>query len=149
MIDEALNDKVKVTVIATGLGCDASALLTEMKNANPVRANTPPPVPSQVNQAIQTLNDSSANKSQVNQETQQNANQLNQLSSAAAPNANNAGSSNSGMNGNQNSNPAGAESPELARAREIAKRLGMINQDGQDFDVPAFMRRGSENTNNA
>jgi hypothetical protein len=148
VIDEALNDKVKVTVIATGLGCDASALLTEMKNANPVRANTPPPVPSQVNQAIQNLNDASSNKNQMNQETQQNAGQLNQLNSATAPNANNSGPSNSNSNPNP-SNPAGAESPELARAREIAKRLGMINQDGQDFDVPAFMRRGPENTNNA
>ena len=36
------------------------------------------------------------------------------------------------------------ESPELARAREIAKRLGMISTDGQDFDVPAFMRRGAD-----
>jgi len=138
VIDEALNDKVKVTVIATGLGCDASALLTEMKNASPVqRANTPPPVPSQVNQAIQNLSDASSNKGNANQETQQNANQLNQLTQNAAPSNSNP------------SNPAGAESPELARAREIAKRLGMINQEGQDFDVPAFMRRGSENTNNA
>ncbi|MBU6154698.1 MAG: cell division protein FtsZ [Bdellovibrionales bacterium] len=152
VIDEALNDKVKVTVIATGLGCDASALLTEMKNANPVRANTPPPVPSQVNQAIQTMNEASSNKSQLNQDTQQNASQLNSLNQAPVANSN----SNMNSNGNQNSsgnsnssNPAGAESPELARAREIAKRLGMINQDGQDFDVPAFMRRGSENTNNA
>ena len=152
VIDEALNDKVKVTVIATGLGCDASALLTEMKNANPVRANTPPPVPSQVNQAIQTMNEASSNKNQLNQETQQNASQLNSLNQAPVSNAN----ANANSNGNQitggnsnSSNPAGAESPELARAREIAKRLGMINQDGQDFDVPAFMRRGSENTNNA
>jgi cell division GTPase FtsZ len=150
VIDEALNDKVKVTVIATGLGCDASALLTEMKNANPVRANTPPPVPTQVNHAIQNLNEASTNKTSANQETHQNANQLNQL----AQNSN----SNSGGNGNNNNNTnpgtgaahnGGAESPELARAREIAKRLGMISQEGQDFDVPAFMRRSPENTNNA
>jgi hypothetical protein len=82
----------------------------------------------------------------VNQETQQNEGQLNQLNSAPAATAHSSGPSNSNPNP---SNPVGAESPELARAREIAKRLGMINQDGQDFDVPAFMRRGSENTNNA
>jgi cell division protein FtsZ len=156
VIDEALNDKVKVTVIATGLGCDASALLTEMKNASPVRANTPPPVPSQVNQALQNMNDASSNKNQLSQETRQNANQLSQLSTSPAENPAGQGSNSPALNGNSNpnasqnaSNPAGAESPELARAREIAKRLGMINQDGQDFDVPAFMRRGSENTNNA
>ena len=149
VIDETLNDKVKVTVIATGLGCDASAQLTEMKNAAPVRAATPPPIPAQVNQAINTVN-----------ETQ---NQLNTLNSNAAqiaanlnPNSNTNGNGNGNNNGNYSSsnagNPspgAGAESPELARAREIAKRLGMLGQEGQDIDVPAFMRRGQDNTNNA
>jgi hypothetical protein len=151
VIDETLNDKVKVTVIATGLGCDASAQLTEMKNAAPVRAATPPPIPAQVNQAINTVN-----------ETQ---NQLNTLNSNAAqiaanlnPNSNNNGNGNNSGNHNGNQNPsnsgnsamgAGAESPELARAREIAKRLGMLGQEGQDIDVPAFMRRGQDNTNNA
>jgi hypothetical protein len=138
-----------VTVIATGLGCDASAQLTEMKNAAPVRAATPPPIPAQVNQAINTVN-----------ETQ---NQLNTLNSNAAqiaanlnPNSNTNGNGNGNNNGNYSSsnagNPspgAGAESPELARAREIAKRLGMLGQEGQDIDVPAFMRRGQDNTNNA
>ncbi len=134
VIDESLNDKVKVTVIATGLGCDASALLTEMKIATPVtRSATPPPVPSHVNQAIQNVNEASQAKTVASTELNQAATQLNAASANTAASV----------------SPAAAESPELARAREIAKRLGMINQEGQDFDVPAFMRRNQENTNNA
>jgi hypothetical protein len=44
---------------------------------------------------------------------------------------------------------ASAESAELNRAREIARRLGMINSEGQDFDIPAFMRRANDNANEA
>jgi cell division protein FtsZ len=150
VIDEALNDKVKVTVIATGLGCDASAMLTEMKNASPMvnRATTPPPAP--VAQAVQNVADSRINKINASIENNHASAQLN-----ANTNGNN-GNTSLNNNNNSNNNGAGAvaanngnESPELARAREIARRLGMTSSEGQDFDVPAFMRRSQDNTNNA
>ncbi len=136
VIDESLNDRVKVTVIATGLGCDASALLTATKTAVPVqpqRTVTPPPAPVVASNPAPVTAPVNGNVEAASVNLQSN-------------------SSNSSTQANQ-PNPAGAsanaESPELARAREIARRLGMIQQDGQDFDVPAFMRRGQENTNNA
>ena len=147
VIDESLNDKVKVTVIATGLGCDATALLTEFKNATPNRTVTPPPAPVQA--AVQNLVDANANRMNAEKEANQIASQLN-----PSTNQGNTPVQNPVQNpGVTATSPVGAsangESPELARAREIAKRLGMINHEGQDFDVPAFMRRGQENTNNA
>ena len=58
--------------------------------------------------------------------------------------ATSAGNSVPANNTNANNNP------ELARAREIARRLGMISEtDKQDIDVPAFMRRNAENTDNS
>lgn len=164
VIDEALNDKVKVTVIATGLGCDASAMLTEMKNASPLasqRTTTPPPAP--VAQAVQGAQDARINKLNAVLENQNATAQLNpsaQNSGNVNPNTNGNGnnSANANTNGNasiQSNHGAGAltaagnESPELARAREIARRLGMTSTEGQDFDVPAFMRRNQDNANNA
>ncbi len=163
VIDEAMNDRVKVTVIATGLGCDATAQLTELQNAStrPVHAaaqaaiasaqpaqaapaatqNVAPPqsfsaagpaptaaaygnvAPEGVKSAISAVAESSAAKANAESENQQAVAGL--TTSAAA-----------------------AESPELIRAREIAKRLGLASNDGQDYDVPAFMRRAHENNNN-
>ncbi|NDG83727.1 MAG: cell division protein FtsZ [Proteobacteria bacterium] len=149
VIDESLNDKVKVTVIATGLGCDASVMVTEMKNAAPVRTVTPPPAPVQA--AVQSFADANANRVNSEREAAQASAQLNpsiQAATQAAP-----APVQAPIVAAPNTAPAGAsanlESPELIRAREIAKRLGMVSQEGQDFDVPAFMRRNQENTNNA
>ena len=176
VIDESMNDKVKVTVIATGLGCDATAQITEMMNATSstaARANTAQapasatreapsansntqtmstssnnnnsnsnnnsnnntmnvPANSNVNQAINTMNESASEKSAAQTES---------MTAAAAVQQNAGLTSNTGMNN--------SDSPELARAREIAKRLGMINTENQDFDVPAFMRRANEASNDA
>ena len=148
VIDESMNDRVKVTVIATGLGCDASAHITEMQNATSrtnatttATANTNAPamtVAAQiVAEAIQTMNQANAGLTSATQENNQ---------AAIAINASQNTNSNENT-ANNASNPN--ESPELNRAREIARRLGMVSTDGQDFDVPAFMRRGAENSNNA
>jgi cell division protein FtsZ len=136
VIDESLNDKVKVTVIATGLGCDASALITEMKNANPV-AKTSGANQNIANQNVQ--NQIPANIPNTNP------------SNIAVPN-NNPPAMNVASNGlgavSENFNAQAVENSELARAREIAKRLGMVSSEGQDYDVPAFMRRSNESNNN-
>jgi cell division protein FtsZ len=135
VIDESLNDKVKVTVIATGLGCDASAQITEMKNANPaVRNNNP----------ANTMNQGNAqNSAQIN-------NPGNVANAAPANNSQGIGAVSENFNPQtvQNLSAAGNENSELARAREIAKRLGMVSSEGQDYDVPAFMRRSNESNPN-
>ncbi len=138
VIDESLNDKVKVTVIATGLGCDASALITEMKNANPaIRNNNTNPV----SQNPVANNPANNNPPAMN---------LNPAPVAAAPATNGLGAVSENFNAQtvQNLSAASNENSELARAREIAKRLGMVSSEGQDYDVPAFMRRSNESNNN-
>ncbi len=154
VIDESLNDRVKVTVIATGLGCDASAQITEMQNANAratanANANT-------ANNNHQNNNTNTTPASTIsvtpNAVNVVNAiNTLNQAQANAAANttANHTSDNNANTNQGNNANTHTQEvSPELNRAREIAKRLGMVNPDGQDFDVPAFMRRNNETTGN-
>jgi cell division protein FtsZ len=153
VIDESLNDKVKVTVIATGLGCDASALITEMKNASPAK-------PAQTNsQAMNVASNPAVNAAPANNNfgagaTTENFNN-NSMNAATENNSvqANANANSNALNGNTLNTAALSESntnesAELARAREIAKRLGMVNNEGQDFDVPAFMRRSNENQNN-
>jgi cell division GTPase FtsZ len=157
VIDESMNDKVKVTVIATGLGCDVEAQIVELKNASPV-ANRNAPA-NAVSVSANTINDSAAARANSENETapattnlqatatHQNSNDnanVNQTNGNNANNANPAGASAGTSNHNNN-----GESNELTRAREIAKRLGMINTENQDFDVPAFMRRANEANNDA
>jgi len=138
VIDEGMNDQVKVTVIATGLGCDASALITEMQNASPRMASA-------------ANANASANAAPAPAAASNSADLSHGAGAVSAANANmnEASEPNDSMNAaNASADASNAnESPELARAREIAKRLGMINTEGQDFDVPAFMRRSNENAN--
>jgi cell division protein FtsZ len=157
VIDESMNDKVKVTVIATGLGCDVEAQIVELKNASPL-ANRNPSA-NAMNVSANTINESAAARANSENETapattnlqatatHQNSNDnanVNQTNGNNANNANPAGASAGTSNNNNN-----GESNELTRAREIAKRLGMINTENQDFDVPAFMRRANEANNDA
>ncbi len=150
VIDESLNDKVKVTVIATGLGCDASAQITEMKNANPaVRNNNNAnnmnlgnaQNSAQINTAGNVANAAPANNAQTNNNNNNNIQANNSQGIGAV-------SENFNPQSVQNLSAAGNENSELARAREIAKRLGMVSSEGQDYDVPAFMRRSNESNPN-
>jgi cell division protein FtsZ len=139
VIDESLNDKVKVTVIATGLGCDASAQITEMKNANPAVRNN--------NANTMNLGNAQNHPSNVANAAPVNHTQNNNIQ---ANNSQGIGAVSENFNPQtvQNLSTAGNENSELARAREIAKRLGMVSSEGQDYDVPAFMRRSNESNPN-
>ena len=181
VIDESLNDRVKVTVIATGLGCDASAQITEVASAprmsptavaNTATMNVNAGGSPAVNQsdtinlsngsgavsgalinAVNTLNQISAAENSTAPAGNNNSAGAQPAAASANPaNGNGGGSGNAGtssaFNGGNAVGGNGSDSPELARAREIAKRLGMINSEGQDFDVPAFMRRNNEQNNN-
>jgi cell division protein FtsZ len=151
VIDESLNDKVKVTVIATGLGCDASAQITEMKNANPAVRNNNNNAnnmnlgnaqnSAQINTAGNVANAAPANNAQTNNNNNNNIQANNSQGIGAV-------SENFNPQSVQNLSAAGNENSELARAREIAKRLGMVSSEGQDYDVPAFMRRSNESNPN-
>jgi cell division protein FtsZ len=134
VIDEDMNDRIKVTVIATGLGGDASAQVMEeaprpaavvAQNANtPANNNShvhpmnaaAPMTHSSVSPAIQS-NDSSA-----------------QPAAAAASNANTA---------TPPSAPNQLEGNELARARAIAQKLGISSLTDEDYEIPTYLRKQS------
>jgi hypothetical protein len=150
VIDETMNGRVKVTVVATGLGCDADLLLstnTASNNASLAsKASAATALLASVTSANSTAtannNVGAANAAIFNNNTANNG-ALNNGLGATSANAN----INAAANSNTKEN---ASSPELARAREIARRLGMISDsEKQDIDVPAFMRRNTENTDNA
>ena len=161
VIDESMNDKVKVTVIATGLGCDAAAQVTEMNNS---RVNVAPQVTPPAMTTTAQANTATANHSvnvASNPSVNTAVNQINETQAGIHSNENQAQAAaaaiqnteavpaTAGLTSNAGAMNSNSESPELARAREIAKRLGTINTENQDFDVPAFMRRANEASNDA
>ena len=164
VIDDTMADRVKVTVIATGLGCDVSAQLTEFQNAStrPVHAaaqaalasnavhaapiaqnaNIAPPASFSAQGPAPTA---AAYGAPVASESVRSAiSAIAETSSAKA----NAETENHQAAAGLTTSAASNESPELMRAREIAKRLGLASSEGQDYDVPAFMRRAHENNSN-
>jgi cell division protein FtsZ len=145
VIEEGMNDRVKVTVIATGLGGEAS---------NQVMASLRPSVPAGAAANPNALNANALNASTLNANSPNSNANLN-----TNANVNTTANVAANLTASNNAAPAAAEAApaeptpavtsDLARAREIAKRLGMINTEGQDFDVPAFMRRSNDQSNNA
>jgi cell division protein FtsZ len=163
VIDETLNDRVKVTVIATGLGCDATTAVTEMLNASVSGRSSSSASPNASSPGAANAMNSAANSANLPQSA------VNASSSSAAPSiavthptvsealnqyAQNSSSIQSAQDQqsqhqqNLSSQQLNSDTPELIRAREIAKRLGMLGSAGQDFDVPAFMRRSNEKETN-
>lgn len=117
VIDENMNDRVKVTVIATGLGggaSEATAPLADSRIAGAV-----------LEVAAQLTADG------AEQVAQQAAPQA--LPQPPLPNAS--------MLASQVE--AAAES-ELTRARTIAQRLGITNLTDDEYDVPTYMRRSQD-----
>ncbi len=166
VLDESMNARVKVTVVATGLGCDANLLLAPNVATNNSSLASNAAAQSMNNglgatsagNSVPVLSANNANSTN-NSNTASNTNTAN--NNGSATNSNPAGATS--VNNNNNSvasatataavaaaAPAASVNPELARAREIARRLGMINDnENADIDVPAFMRRNNENTDNA
>jgi cell division protein FtsZ len=174
VLDESMNARVKVTVVATGLDCDANLLLspgpTATANANKAAGATASAVAnSSLNNNINAVssnnntgntnnNNNNNNNTNTNTNTGNNTNNNTNLNNGiGATSAGNsipvfANPSNENANNNNanNNNNAATGNPGLDRAREIARRLGMMNDaDGKGMDVPAFMRRNQENIDNA
>ena len=166
VLDESMNARVKVTVVATGLDCDANLLLspgpTVTSNANKTAGATASAVAnSSLNNNINAVSNNNNNgntntntnpNNNTNTGNNTNTNLNNGIGATSAgnsipvfanPSNENANNTNTG---NTNTN---ANNPGLDRAREIARRLGMMNDtDGKGMDVPAFMRRNQENNEN-
>jgi hypothetical protein len=172
VLDESMNARVKVTVVATGLDCDANLLLSPGPTAttNKAAGATASAVAnSSLNNninAVSNNNSNSTNNNNNNNNTNTNTstntgnntntNLNNGIGATSAGNSipvfanpSNENANNNNNAGNNNNNAA-TGNPGLDRAREIARRLGMMNDaDGKGMDVPAFMRRNQENIDNA
>ncbi len=184
VLDESMNARVKVTVVATGLDCDANLLLSpgtlsptkptagattannstnnnNSLNANANKSNLGNNNPVNMNSVgTNATNGNNNTNSNNNTNTSNNSNLNNGLGATSAGNSipvfanpstdNTNTNTNTNNNNNANNNNANANNPGLDRAREIARRLGMMNEgDGKGIDVPAFMRRNQDNTENA
>jgi cell division protein FtsZ len=169
VLDESMNARVKVTVVATGLDCDANLLLSPgpIANANSNKAavaTASAVANSSLNNSINAVSNTNTNTNN-NGNTNNNPNNNTNTGNNTNTNLNNGiGATSAGnsipvfantSNENANNNTANTNSnantnnPGLDRAREIARRLGMMNDtDGKGMDVPAFMRRNQENNEN-
>jgi cell division protein FtsZ len=138
VIDEAMNDSVKVTVIATGLGGATGFLTRSLPNHMPKAAELAPvfsapapapqaeaarPLPPEPNAAMIATVASNVMASQVTTVSPA----LTQQPVAAEP-----------------VEAQEAEVSELARARSIAQRLGITNLTDDEYDIPTYMRRQQE-----
>lgn len=160
VIDETLNDRVKVTVIATGLGCDLSAATGEMVN---IKNN----VSNNANNVSNASINASTNAS-MNLNAGAGAYAAGTVGSAAAAATHSReveSSTHTAPNlvGQKVEEYQAAvhaqaqvqaqaqnhqDAPELEKAREIAKRLGMV-QGSNNLDMPAFLRKNVDREANS
>ncbi len=145
VIDEAFQDRVKVTVIATGLGNSKGnsvytvinpAIIEQAKQKlnTPevqVQVAVPPPAP-----PAMTHGSSSETVMGATIELPKNDDSL-VASIAARPTA-------PVMPGTTGESGVGTPGAELARARAIAHRLGITNLTDDEYDVPTYVRRQQE-----
>jgi len=169
VIDENLNDKVKVTVIATGLG-GANLAATAAIHANASAQVQPAPMMQAPTgaQAASMMNHSylaqqaaassmMAQPAMAQQSTTiHNSNnavmhsndQLMSAPSIPVPPAPNAAML--GQNDAHRMNMgAGAEGGDLARARALATKLGISSLTDDEYDVPTYIRRQQDRDLNA
>ncbi len=160
VIDESMNDSVKITVIATGLNAPAATVAFSLNSQaaagaqgwnQPAAASTPPapnaamvtpataaPSPAAIQQPVVATPVQPIKVETVTIEAESGFEDL-----VAPPVAEVKETVNPGL---QARPPAkemgtGAEAGELARARAIAQRLGITNLTDDEYDVPTYMRR--------
>jgi cell division protein FtsZ len=151
VIDEQMNDKVKVTVIATGLGGAAAQVARERSQAAAANASMsssslsmssatsstiqPPPVPAAMQAQLAQQAAESAPLSGPNAPAGAQA--------AGAPVYAGTAKANPAIleNDEQEASQPAGEGGELARARAIAQRLGITNLTDDEYDVPTYLRR--------
>lgn len=157
VIDEALKDSVKVTVVATGLGIQtvevSPPVQTRTQVQVPVSAPVAEPLVSPVVapavepvmqpvQRPQLQQQAAAVPPRPNAAMLAMANGVQSatevIDSREAPTASDLSAMAVGTMG------IGAEGSELARARAIAQRLGITNLTDDEFEIPAYLRRQQE-----
>lgn len=160
VIDETMNDAVKITVIATGLGSAAQASLGTSASAPtaqpavaapvvaPVMAQAAPIQPPMPNAAMLSAIGAhepapampSAHFQPSIQPVKVEALEIEEEKEESLPTPEAVEESvNPGLAARKLNE--GAEAGELARARAIAQRLGITNLTDDEYDVPTYMRR--------
>jgi cell division protein FtsZ len=154
VIDEQMNDKVKVTVIATGLGGAAAQVARERSQAaqfsgsmqtSSAQTITPPPIPA----ALQAqMSQSSSEQPSASAAPVSGPNAPAGAQAAGAPVYAPAAQKNPAIldAAEEQEAPQAGEGGELARARAIAQRLGITNLADDEYDVPTYLRRQQEQT---
>jgi len=143
VIDEAMGESVKITVIATGLNSPAASVAMNLGSQNmmPPAPNaamvTQPPAPMAASLPPQPVKVEMLH-------LEQESSGFEELMEAPAEAA--MAMEESVSPGLQARSPSkdmgtGAEAGELARARAIAQRLGITNLTDDEYDVPTYMRR--------
>ena len=122
VIDETMNDKVKVTVIATGLGTDH---IQAVKEANEL-----------IQQRVQQSEPAVVTTTVSIQETVEVA----AVAPAPAPKV--VVPPPAPLAAMQSADP----SSDLARARAIAQRLGITNLTDDEYDIPTYLRRQNQDS---
>lgn len=152
VIDEALKDSVKVTVVATGLGIPAG---DTAKVETQARTQVQVPVAGYVSAAPAPVVETLAHEVPVQPQQAQtimpprpNAAML-AMANGAIPSVeildSREGPTVSDLSAMAVGNIGiGAEGGELARARAIAQRLGITNLTDDEYDIPTYMRRQQE-----
>jgi cell division protein FtsZ len=157
VIDEAMNDAVKITVIATGLGTPAASVAMSLNSqasagaqgwnqpAAPMAAMTPPApnasmvVPTVAAPVIsQPIAPQPIRVETVTIEAEASAFEDLAGDTPVASEAVNPGLAARTPSKHMGT---GADAGELARARAIAQRLGITNLTDDEYDVPTYMRR--------
>jgi hypothetical protein len=138
VIDEALKDRVKVTVIATGLGPSGAAAMAHARSMESM-TSVPAAKPSQPIELQQPSPESMYSQGATVQET---------MSLPPTPTPQMLAAARAMLEDTAESHeppqPQLSENGELARARAIAQRLGITNLTDDEYDVPAYMRRQQE-----
>lgn len=154
VIDDALNDTVKVTVVATGLTCQsdeapkADTVINQVPVVDPIQPSVGimPPMP---NAAMIAMNNNGVNVTESVQVPVQNIVQVPAQDTVQMPVQNPVVQREIPAVSDVPTMPVGnmgigAEGGELARARAIAQKLGITNLTDNDYDIPAYLRRQHE-----
>ncbi len=134
VIDEAMKDTIKVTVIATGLGGSAIAIPTLI----PVGAEQASPAPEMHLPFLAPLEKATAELNLAKTQLEEVTFVVPKVISPVPPQPN------AQMIAGATPPPpmgSGAEGGEMARARAIAQRLGITNLTDDEFDIPTYIRR--------
>jgi cell division protein FtsZ len=160
VIDASFQERVKVTVIATGLGNSKGNSVYNVMNPNLIgqTAQSKPNVEVQAQSTTSTPLEGAGDS--VAPTTPLSSGSLAPLHEevSVAPESSTVGSPNDGsmvasiaamptaplMPSKTTGNAPGGEGGELARARAIAHRLGITNLTDDEYDIPAYVRRPQE-----